>query len=87
MITARYIGDGWYELDGLSTDRKPLHYRNGTVFREIDTDKKYKYDAENRRWHAWTADSGSGGGGGGDEETATEDDIDGVIDDIWPDQT
>lgn len=58
-------------LVGLSTDTKPIGtytdksgkvflLENGSSFEEMDTDKKYLYDAENQTWNL--ADSGGGGG-------------------------
>lgn len=41
---------------GLSTDTKPVDtyediaIANGSEFIEMDTDKKYSYDAENQQW-------------------------------------
>lgn len=56
---------------GLSTDTKPVGttlidnksvaLANGSEFIEMDTDKKYAYDAENQQWNL----ASSGGGGGG----------------------
>lgn len=58
-------------LVGLSTDTKPIStytdksgkvflLENGSSFEEMDTDKKYLYDAENQQWNL----AASGGGGG-----------------------
>lgn len=57
---------------GLSTDTKPVGtvliddksvvLANGSEFIEMDTNKKYLYDAENQQWNL--ASSGGGGGGG-----------------------
>lgn len=53
------------EFDGLSTDQKPIDVfieynngkevartkiQNGSKFHEMDTDKRYKYDATNQQW-------------------------------------
>lgn len=57
-------------LVGLSTDTKPIGtytdksgkvflLENGSSFEEMDTDKKYLYDAENQQWNL----ASSGGGG------------------------
>ena len=81
MVEARYLGDNSYELTGLSTDKKPLTYRSGTPFREIDTGKVYRFDGEHKTWGEVP------GGGDGDDETASEDDINGIVDGIWPEQT
>lgn len=60
-------------LAGLSTDTKPVGttlnenrsvaLANGSEFIEMDTGKKYIYDAENQQWNL--ASSGGGGGEGG----------------------
>lgn len=62
---------------GLSTDTKPIGttlidnksvgLANGSEFIEMDTDKKYLYDAESQTWNLTT----SGGGGGGGSATGT----------------
>lgn len=42
---------GYSELRGLSTDEKPINnIENGTVFFEMDTQKLYMFDAENKTW-------------------------------------
>lgn len=57
------------ELCGLSTDTKPIrefdgvNIANGSKFIEIDTDKEFRYDAENEEWNE--VESGGSGGGGG----------------------
>jgi len=44
-------------LDGLSTDTKPTDYidnaliGNGSTFYEMDTQKVFKFDEENKVWH------------------------------------
>lgn len=44
------------EFHGLSTEDKPLEYSsgksidNGSVFYEIDTGIKYRFDKENKEW-------------------------------------
>ena len=54
------------EFDGLSSDQKPVDIYiehdesgievahipidNGSTFHEMDTDKHYRYDAENQQW-------------------------------------
>ena len=77
---------------GLSTDSKPtgmyegVYIANGSEFIEMDTDKKYLYDAASQTWNV--ASSGGGGGGGSatlieksitanGEYTATSDNADG----------
>lgn len=62
------------EIVGLSTDTKPtdktegIRIQNGSVFIEMDTGKKYMFDAENSQWKL----IGSGGGGGGGSATLIE---------------
>ena len=36
---------------GLSTDEKPLNYKNGASFEEIDTGKIFRFDEENKIWY------------------------------------
>lgn len=44
------------EFHGLSTEDKPLEYNNGkpidngSIFYEIDTGIKYRFDKENKEW-------------------------------------
>ena len=59
-------------LYGLSTDPKPTDVANGSTFYEIDTDKQFWFDFENRTWIDPTApaadsddDSGEDDGGEG----------------------
>jgi hypothetical protein len=40
------------EYRGLSTDTKPRKASNGSMFVEMDTQKVFFYDAENKRWIA-----------------------------------
>lgn len=53
------------EIVGLSTDTKPtdsiegVQIQNGSIFRELDTGKKFLFDAENTTWN----EVSSGGGG------------------------
>lgn len=55
------------EIVGLSTDTKPtdsiegIQIQNGSSFRELDTGKRFLFDAENTTWN----EVSSGGGGGG----------------------
>lgn len=57
MITKqenRYVSDGASvatTVYGLSTDVKPTDVPNGSKFVEMDTDKKYLFDAENTTWY------------------------------------
>ena len=55
MVTGKhYKRNGTYygatKLFGLSSDSKPTNYGNGTEFVEVDTGKKFYYDAENSTW-------------------------------------
>ena len=59
IISLQKIGgqynEKFVEINGLSTDEKPLEnignilIKNGSTFLEIDTGKKYKFDAENKK--------------------------------------
>ena len=82
MVTARYLGDNSYELSGLSTDKKPLTYRNGTVFVEIDTGKRYRFDGENKSWGEPVNSGGSGGAGTVPGNVATDDEFDAMLEEI-----
>ena len=80
------------QLRGLSTDIKPIGIfhdlsvtpeisrllKNGSIFTEIDTGKRFMYDEAHEQWYET-----SSGGSGGDAQTATSEDIDGIIDNIW----
>ena len=63
------------EIVGLSTDTKPtdsiegIQIQNGSSFRELDTGKRFLFDAENTTWNE--VSSGGGGGGGGHTVTVT----------------
>lgn len=73
-------------LEGLSTETKPTGtfkeydnsgklvsekvIDNGSFFNEIDTGKKYRYDAANSLWYETTSGGGGGGGGGTTDYTA-----------------
>lgn len=40
-----------YEYRGLSTDRKPIEdVNNGSIFLEMDTEKLFMFDGENKKW-------------------------------------
>lgn len=62
------------EIVGLSTDTKPtdsiegIKIQNGSSFRELDTGKRFLFDAENTTWY----EVSSGGGGGGGSATLIE---------------
>ena len=74
IISLQKIGgqynEKFVEINGLSTDEKPLEnignilIKNGSTFLEIDTGKKYKFDAENKKWYKCNTDTFSGGGVG-----------------------
>ena len=74
IISLQKIGgqynEKFVEINGLSTDEKPLEnignilIKNGSTFLEIDTGKKYKFDAENKKWYKYNTDTFSGGGVG-----------------------
>lgn len=61
MVTLNKIGNNpntnYMTIYGLSTDIKPvdvfedIRIANGSVFIEMDTDKKFYYDAENSAWN------------------------------------
>ena len=38
-------------FSGRSIDTKPIDVENGARFTEIDTGRKYCFDAENKKWH------------------------------------
>lgn len=38
-------------FSGRSIDDKPLNVENGAVYKEIDTGRIYRYDAENNHWY------------------------------------
>ena len=38
-------------FSGRSIDTKPTDVENGARFTEIDTGRKYCFDAENKKWH------------------------------------
>ena len=56
------------EIVGLSTDTKPtdsiegIKIQNGSSFRELDTGKRFLFDAENTTWNEVSSDGGGGGG-------------------------
>lgn len=47
-----YAGPNVIEIFGLSSDEKPIleEKNNGSTYLEIDTGKRYSYDAENNVW-------------------------------------
>lgn len=38
------------EFTGRSIDTKPSNVENGAVYKELDTGRTYRYDAENNKW-------------------------------------
>ena len=38
---------------GCSVDDKPLDVENGSIFKEIDTGRVFRYDKENNIWIEW----------------------------------
>lgn len=50
------------EYRGLSSDVKPTKVGNGSTMLEIDTGKRYMYDAEHDEWHVMPSEGGSGSG-------------------------
>lgn len=38
-------------FSGRSIDTKPVNIENGAVYKEIDTGRIYRYDAENNHWY------------------------------------
>lgn len=38
-------------FSGRSIDTKPANVENGAVYKEIDTGRIYRYDAENNHWY------------------------------------
>ena len=49
-------GSNGREFYGLKADREVMStdgIENGAVFREIDTGKSYKFDAEHGTWYPW----------------------------------
>ena len=71
---------------GATNDTKPTgdDVTNGSTYKETDGEHRlWRYDKASRSWGVDT--HSGGGGGGGDEDIATDADIEGVIDDIWPD--
>ena len=75
MVTLTRIGDEYnsqvLEITGLSTDEKPINFIdgvaiiNGSVFKEIDTNTEYSYNAESNKWIK-NATSAAGGQNGKD---------------------
>lgn len=66
--------------DCLSTDAKPTeNIGNGSVLREMDTGKNFKFDADGAKWLEQPASGG--GGGGSDVVFATPEEVMGVLSD------
>ncbi len=63
MISVNLAYNGYV---GLSTDTKPIEdVNNGSCFFEMDTQKKYMFNAEGAEWIEQTAEGGGGGGSTG----------------------
>lgn len=72
-MAIRQEGNTYY---GLSTDTKPTGaVLNGREFREMDTGKKYLFDAENGEWLEQPEEGGGGGGGSSTLSGLTDVDI------------
>lgn len=51
MITIkRKVGCTRAEIYGLSTDQKPLDVANASVYYEMDTQKVFMFDEQNKLW-------------------------------------
>ena len=50
MITSKNLKSIGLDLCGLSTDIKPIDVMNGSSFYEINTDRTFRFDAENKQW-------------------------------------
>lgn len=91
MITSTLIKtkayNSLFRFFGLSTDTKPtgtwegMPIPQGSSFTEMDTSKKYFYREDSS---AWTIDETGGGGGVDPGDIATDEEVEEVIDDIWP---
>lgn len=72
-MAIRQEGNTYY---GLSTDTKPTGaVLNGREFKEMDTGKKYLFDAENGEWLEQPEEGGGGGGGSSTLSGLTDVDI------------
>lgn len=69
---------------GKSNDAKPLeNVANGSTFKELDGEfQLWRFDAEAKQWSV----DPNGGGGDDPGDIASDEDIEGVIDDIWPEE-
>ena len=76
-----------FNFSGLSTDTKPtgkyegMDIPQGSRFLEINTSKRYLYSAGESKWYE---DTEAGGGGVDPGNIATDEEVEEVIDDIWP---
>lgn len=50
MTILKVPGSNRAEIHGKSTDEKPLNYANASVFYEMDTQKVFMFDAEDKVW-------------------------------------
>lgn len=51
MVTQEYNETSVSSFRLLSTDDKPTDCPNGSIVIEIDTGKKYRFDAEEKQWY------------------------------------
>lgn len=52
-------GSNGREFYGLKDDRQAMPtdgIENGAVFHELDSGKRFKFDAENKEWYPWTGE-------------------------------
>lgn len=56
MLTQIYSESLIARFHCLSTDTKPTDCTNGSLLREMDTQKTYCFDAENKQWHVVPAE-------------------------------
>lgn len=63
MITVNrriMYGEAFNDVRCLSSDEKPtVEIVNGSVLTEIDTGKRYLFDADSRTWHEFSSGGGS----------------------------
>ena len=56
MLTQKYSESLIGHFHGLSTDTKPTDCSNGSLFKEMDTQKVYSFDEEHKIWYEVPAD-------------------------------
>lgn len=73
MITVNrriMYGEAFNDVRCLSSDEKPtVDVKNGSVLTEIDTGKRYLFDADSRTWYEFS------GGGGSSESLPSLDSV------------